>query len=67
VYYVFFLLFIVIGSASNLWAVMDFSDMMILGMAFPNILGMIFLASGVRADLDNFWNRWKRNNNPDNA
>ncbi|MDI3525839.1 MAG: alanine or glycine:cation symporter, family [Tenuifilum sp.] len=67
VYYVFFLLFIVIGSASNLWAVMDFSDMMILGMAFPNILGMIFLASEVRADLDNFWNRWKRNNNPDNA
>jgi len=58
-YYVFFLIFIVIGSASNLWAVMDFSDMMILGMAFPNIFGMLFLAKEVRSDLDSYWSRWK--------
>lgn len=58
-YYIIFLLCIVVGSASNLWAVMDFSDMMILGMAFPNILGMIFMAKEVRADLDSYWNRWK--------
>jgi len=58
-YYIIFLFCIVVGSASNLWAVMDFSDMMILGMAFPNILGMIFMAKEVRADLDSYWKRWK--------
>lgn len=60
VYYIFFLIFVVVGSASNLWAVMDFSDMMILGMAFPNILGMLFMAGEVKADLDSYWRRWKR-------
>ncbi|MDP4935515.1 MAG: amino acid carrier protein [Salibacteraceae bacterium] len=50
-YKVLFLLFIVIGSASSLGAVLDFSDMMILGMAFPNILGLYFLSGEVRKDL----------------
>lgn len=50
-YKVLFLLFIVVGSASSLGAVLDFSDMMILGMAFPNILGLYFLSGEVRKDL----------------
>ncbi len=59
IYFIFFLLFVVVGSASNLWAVMDFSDMMILGMAFPNILGMLFMIKEVSTDLNSYWMRWK--------
>lgn len=59
VYKVLFLLFIVVGSASSLGAVLDFSDMMILGMAFPNILGLYFLSGEVRADLIKYFNDLK--------
>jgi AGCS family alanine or glycine:cation symporter len=33
--------------------------MMILGMAFPNILGLYFLSSEVRKDLNNYLGRIK--------
>ncbi len=58
-YFVIFLGFIVVGSASNLGAVMDFSDMMILSMGFPNILGLLILAPEVRADLKDYWKKLK--------
>ena len=58
-YYVFFLTFIVIGSASNLGAVMDFSDMMIFSMAFPNILGLLILAPEVKRDLNDYLKKLK--------
>jgi AGCS family alanine or glycine:cation symporter len=54
-----FLIFVVIGSSSSLGAVIDFSDMMILGMAFPNILGLYFLSSEVRKDLKDYFRRLK--------
>ena len=38
---------------------MDFSDMMILGMAFPNILGLYFLAGEIKADLADYFARIK--------
>ncbi len=50
-YFFLFLFFIVVGSSSNLGSVMDFSDMMILTMAFPNIIGLLILAPEVRNDL----------------
>lgn len=50
-YKLVFLVFIVIGSSVQLGAVIDFSDMMILAMAFPNILGLYFLSSEVKDDL----------------
>lgn len=56
-YKVIFLGFIVVGSASSLGAVLDFSDMMILGMAFPNIFGLYFLYKEVAADLKSYLNR----------
>jgi len=59
VYKVIFLVFIVIGSSSSLGAVLDFSDLMILGMAFPNILGLLFLVGEVRKDLKSYQNRIK--------
>jgi AGCS family alanine or glycine:cation symporter len=59
VYFVIFLAFIVVGSSSNLGAVMDFSDMMILSMAFPNILGLIILAPEVKRDLQDYIKKLK--------
>jgi AGCS family alanine or glycine:cation symporter len=58
-YFVIFLGFIIVGSASNMGAVMDFSDMMILSMGFPNILGLLILAPEVRADLNDYWRKLK--------
>ncbi len=59
VYYVFFLSFIVVGSSSSLGAVVDFSDFMILSMAFPNILGLLILAPEVKQDLKAYKNEIK--------
>jgi AGCS family alanine or glycine:cation symporter len=54
-----FLLFIVIGASTSLGAVLDFSDLMILGMAFPNILGLLILVGEVRNDLKDYLYRIK--------
>jgi len=39
--------------------VMDFSDMMILTMGFPNIIGLMILAPEVRRDLKSYFARIK--------
>lgn len=54
VYKVMFCVFIVIGSAMNLAAVTDFSDAMILAMAFPNLIGLYLLAPVVKREMNNF-------------
>ncbi|HBH06834.1 MAG TPA: alanine glycine permease [Flavobacteriales bacterium] len=59
VYKIIFLLFVVIGASSSLQAVIDFSDMMILGMAFPNILGLYVLSKEVKFDLNDYFGRIK--------
>jgi len=59
VYKVVFLLFVVVGSVLKLGSVIDFSDLMILGMAFPNILGMYFLSGKVKRAFDDYWKRLK--------
>lgn len=46
-----FMICTVIGTVSGLGAVIDFSDMMILGMAFPNIIGLFIMSGEVKADL----------------
>ncbi len=58
-YFVIFLCFIVIGAASNLGAVIDFSDMMILAMAFPNIIGLLILTPEIKRDLADYWVKLK--------
>ncbi len=55
IYRLLFLACIVIGAASNLRAVMDFSDMMVLCMAFPNVIGLLILAPEVKRDLKAYW------------
>jgi alanine or glycine:cation symporter, AGCS family len=58
-YQLIFLFFIVVGSSSGLGAVMDFSDMMILSLAFPNIIGLLILAPEVKRDLRAYLKRRK--------
>lgn len=58
-YKLLFLCIVVVGSSSSLGNVIAFSDMMILGMAFPNILGLYFLAGEVRKDLDAYFQKLK--------
>lgn len=60
VYYAIFLSFIVIGSASSLGAVIDFSDMMILSMAFPNIFALYVLSKEVKTDLKTYLKKIKK-------
>tara|TARA_B110000211_G_C14033627_1_gene533384 strand:- start:153 stop:1634 length:1482 start_codon:yes stop_codon:yes gene_type:complete len=51
IYKFIFLFFIVIGSSANLGSVMDFSDLMILAMAVPNILALYILLPKVKEEL----------------
>ncbi len=55
-----FLLCVFIGSVVNLTAVVDFSDMMLLAMAVPNLLGCILLSGKVATDLQDYWQRLKK-------
>ena len=61
VYKMLFLVFVVIGASVSLGAVLDFSDMMILAMSFPNIIGLYIMSGEVRKDLDDYWHRLKTN------
>lgn len=54
IYKVFFLVFVVVGASISLGAVLDFSDMMILAMSFPNIIGLLILSGEVRKDLKEY-------------
>jgi AGCS family alanine or glycine:cation symporter len=54
VYKILFLVFTFLGSIITATNILDFSDLMILGMAFPNILGLFILSGLVRKDLDNY-------------
>jgi len=59
IYRIMFLLVIIVGTSSKLDAVLDFSDMMILSMAFPNIIGLVIMAPEVKRDLASFLSRVK--------
>jgi len=62
VYYSVFLIFIIIGASSSLGAVVDFSDMMILSMAFPNIFALYILSKEVKTDLKAYLKKIKGKN-----
>ena len=53
-YKVLFLLFVVIGAAATLDAVIKFSDAMILALVFPNMIGLLLLFPKVREELNNY-------------
>jgi AGCS family alanine or glycine:cation symporter len=59
VYQALFLAFTFLGSIITAANVLDFGDLMILGMAFPNMLGVFLLSGKVKADLDAYWAKYK--------
>jgi len=59
IYRILFLAFVVFGSVLKLGNVIDFSDLMILGMSFPNILGAFLLSGKVGEALKSYWSRYK--------
>ena len=50
-YKILFLLFVVVGSAATLDAVIKFSDAMILALVFPNMIGLLLLFPKVKKAL----------------
>ena len=60
VYKVLFLVCTFFGPILQIGNVLDFSDLMILGMALPNILGLLLLSGKVRGALDDYWGRFRR-------
>lgn len=54
VYKILFLLFVVIGAAATLDAVIKFSDAMILALVFPNMIGLLLLFPRVREEMKRF-------------
>ncbi len=54
VYKILFLLFVVVGAAATLDAVIKFSDAMILALVFPNMIGLFFLFPKVREEMKRY-------------
>lgn len=53
-YRVVYVFFVALGPVLRVDDVLDFSDMMLLSMAFPNVIGMLFLARHVREKTDDY-------------
>lgn len=60
VYKTIFCIFVIIGASSSLGAVIDFSDAMILSMAFPNFIGLVILAPVVKKELQSYLKKLKK-------
>ena len=61
IYKMLFLIFVVVGASVSLGAVLDFSDMMILAMSFPNIIGLYIMSGEVKADLNSYLQKLRSN------
>jgi len=59
VYKVMYLGFVVLGASVSLGAVLNFADMMILAMSFPNIIGLYIMAPEINADMKIYWQKLK--------
>lgn len=53
-YQIIFLIITALGSVLSLNALVDFSDMLVLSMAVPNIIGLLILAQEVKTELNNY-------------
>jgi AGCS family alanine or glycine:cation symporter len=58
-YRMLFLAFVFLGSIISAVNVLGFGDLMILGMAFPNIAGVVLLSGKVKRELDVYWAKLK--------
>lgn len=60
VYKFFYLGCIVLGTVTKMGNILDFSDMMILACAFPNIIGAFFLLPELKRAVTDYWTRYKQ-------
>ena len=58
-YRVLFLIFVFLGSVISAINVLDFGDLMILGMAFPNIFGVVLLSPKIKREMDAYLQKLK--------
>lgn len=58
-YKLLLLLFVFLGSVVHATNIMEFSDLMILSMALPNMLGLFLLSNKVKIKLDDYWQAYK--------
>ncbi len=54
IYQVIFLLMIIVGTTTSLSSIIDFSDMLVLAMSVPNIIGLYILAPELRKDVKDY-------------
>ena len=54
IYRILFVLFVVVGSMTSASNILDFSDLMLLSMAFPNFIALYFLHGNVREQLNTY-------------
>jgi AGCS family alanine or glycine:cation symporter len=59
-YKTLFLLFAWAGAVFEASSVLEFGDLMILGMAVPNIAGVVMLSGKIKTDLDSYLSRLKQ-------
>jgi len=59
VYRLGFLVFVFLGSIVSATNILVFSDLMILSMAVPNILGLLLLSGKVRREMNEYWTKYK--------
>lgn len=59
VFRVMFVIAVFVGAVTHLKPVLNFSDNMILCMAFPNIVGSLLLAGSLKPRLEDYWKRYQ--------
>ena len=58
-YRVLFLAAVFLGAIVQAPKALDFSDLMILSMSFPNMLGLVIMSGIVKRSLDGYWAKYK--------
>jgi AGCS family alanine or glycine:cation symporter len=58
-YRLIFLVFVFLGSVISATNILDFSDLMILSMALPNMLGLFLLSGKVSRALNDYWKSYE--------
>jgi AGCS family alanine or glycine:cation symporter len=59
IYKLLFLTFTFLGSIVTRGNILNFSDLMLLGMSFPNLLGVFLLSGIVKRELNKYWDKYK--------
>jgi AGCS family alanine or glycine:cation symporter len=58
-YKLLFILFTVAATVTSASAILDFSDLLILAMALPNLIGLYMLQGDVKANLNAYMPKWR--------